>query len=198
MRLYVVFVLFALVTALLIPISASAQTDAECLGVYDAFNDRVGRADSIGQRMEVLFSDQGHAAQLEVSRESLLGDDQQGVWFSGADCTGDIYMTQKEDLIQIAYLDGNDLWYPDTKATPVLFAATSVFDDGTCYSESRLLPLVPGFHSTVSFTPPFHVELEPCYTPDPTVAALTPYSLGAMALVLAFGAYLTMRRQRVS
>jgi hypothetical protein len=40
-----------------------------------------------------------------------------------------------------------------------------------------------------TFTPPFHLEPEACYTPSLAVAALTPYGLGAMALVLAFGAY---------
>jgi hypothetical protein len=49
-----------------------------------------------------------------------------------------------------------------------------------------------------AFTPPFHLEPEACFTPSPAVAALTPYGLGAMALVLGFGSYLMVRRPRVA
>lgn len=41
MRLYVAPLLLALVSALLIPISASAQTDTFCTAAYDANGDRV-------------------------------------------------------------------------------------------------------------------------------------------------------------
>jgi hypothetical protein len=48
MRLYVCCLLFTLVTALLIPISASAQVDAECIAVYDWNGTRVGRTLVVG------------------------------------------------------------------------------------------------------------------------------------------------------
>ncbi len=44
MRAYVSCLLFALVAALLAPSSAEAQTDAECVAIYDADGTRVARA----------------------------------------------------------------------------------------------------------------------------------------------------------
>lgn len=94
---------------------------------------------------------------------------------------------------------GNDFWYPDTTAMPAPLSPGSVrqADSGQCSnSVGALSSAVLAYTFTLpTFTPPFHLEPEACDTPPLAVVALTPYSLGAMALVLAFGAYVFETRR---
>jgi hypothetical protein len=104
-------------------------------------------------------------------------------------------------VVKAATVVGNDVWYQDMGAAEVSGIATSshLAADGSCNNAtSSANRVVPAYTFTLpTFTPPFHLEPEACYTPDPSVAALTPYGLGAMALVLAFGAYV-MRKRRIA
>ncbi len=70
-------------------------------------------------------------------------------------------------------------------------------ESGQCSnSVGALNSAVPALNFTLpTFTPPFHLAPEACFTAPPMVTALTPLGLGAMALVMAFAAYV-MRRER--
>jgi hypothetical protein len=201
MRLYAAPLLFALVTALLIPISASAWTDAECAAVYDWDGTRVGRVHDSGDGdAAVLFAHEGRVAKIVFVRDSILSS--AVVNFTGTNCTGDAYMGTSGQVVKAATVVGNDVWYQDMGAVEASGIATSshIAADGSCNNATGSTHnAVPAYTFTLpTFTPPFYLEPEACYTPPSAVAALTPYSLGAMALVLAFGSYLTMRRPQVA
>jgi hypothetical protein len=194
MRLYVAPLLFALVAALLIPISASAQIDAECAAVHDANGLRVGRAYQHGDFTTVLLNVDGRVVNLRATRGKLRGESI--VFFAEADCAGVGYI--EEWLLPEAQLIGNDLYYPDTLAITRINLVSRRIHTGECNTEGGLpaaRDVFPAPHATLpTYTQPFHLEPEACYTPDPSVAALTPYGLGAMALVLGFGAYVMVRQ----
>ena len=196
MRLYVSSLLFALVTALLIPISASAQTDADCLAVYDANGTRVARIYEPFLTGSIFLADQGRLAGFQINKNEIRASSQ--LHFTGEDCTGDAFMTA-QDLQPQAYLAGTDVWYPDTMALAISRFSNSRKLAGSplCTPESTLRTFtVPAMNFTLpTFAPPFHVEPEACFTPAPGVAALTPYGLGAMALVFAFSAYVIGKRR---
>jgi hypothetical protein len=205
MRLYVSPLLFALLTALVIPISASAQTDAECVAVYDSVGTRVARASihpggGLSIDAYAFFEDDGILAPLAVYRDVLHGST--AVYFTGTNCTGDAYMLRPESIQTEAHLGGNVVWYPDTAATSagVTVGYQKLAGTDSCSANNTFLSdAVPAYTFTLpTFTPPFHLESEACYTPSPAVAALTPYGLGAMALVLAFGSYIMVRRPRAA
>jgi hypothetical protein len=65
MRLNVSCLLFTLVAALLIPISAEAQTDTECVAVYDANGTRVARAHEPKNSTVMILADQGRRFDYE-------------------------------------------------------------------------------------------------------------------------------------
>jgi hypothetical protein len=168
MRLYVSSLLLALVTALLIPISAGAQESADCAAVIDSDGARVARWQGGSQ---ILLGHQGRVAGLEVSMSALSGS--AFLYFDGLDCEGDEYMKWHPDLQPEALLVGTDVWFPDTTATPAtLLAPISQRhkDDGTCTNiGGNAGSAVPALHFTLpTFAPPFHLEPEPCFTPpDP-------------------------------
>ncbi len=95
MRLYVASLLFALITALLIPISVGAQTDAECVAVYDDNGTRVARA-AVGSdapisamlSVKIFLAHGGLVALLSVTKDALEGHGD--LYFTGANCTGDV------------------------------------------------------------------------------------------------------------
>jgi len=201
MRLYVAPLLFALVTALLVPISAGAQESADCVAVYDSTGTRVGRTSfNTLNSAGVLFEHQGRVASFGVTKNKLNARDD--LYFTEADCTGDEYMEWEGDIQRRAHRVGTDVWYPDTMATaaPLVPGSIRSADSGLCTNNPGALnAVVPALNFTIpTFTPPFHLEPEACFALPPAVAALTPYGLGAMALVLAFGSYLWMRRPGVA
>jgi hypothetical protein len=201
MRLNASFLFFALVTALLVPISASAQTDAFCTAVYDANGDRVGKAVQNATVTTLLLQQDGRVIRLYASGSVVNG--RTPVYFTETNCAGDAYM-ESPGLAPEAHLVrlSTTIWYPDTLVpdVPQITPASVRDKDGVCTDSSEIVGGVsPALSMTFPiYASPHHLEAEACYTPSPAVAALTPYSLGAMALVLAFGAYLNMRRQRVS
>jgi hypothetical protein len=195
MRLYTFSLLFALVTALLIPISASAQTDAECVAFYDADGTRVARA-GVGSSSPsndlneavIFLAHGGLVALLDVTKNRLVGNG--GVWFTGAGCTGDAYMLAGATQ-PMAYLNGNDVWYPDTSAPTVSVTSQSERRaDGSCAATTVVVnPAAPAFNFAIpTFTPPFHLEPEACFTPggpDPEqiINACVKNKGGAMRMV---------------
>ena len=52
--------------AILVPVSAGAQTDAFCTAVYDADGTRVARATTFDEKTWVYLVNQGRVVQLEV------------------------------------------------------------------------------------------------------------------------------------
>ena len=116
---------------------------------------------------------------------------------------GDAYMIWGNNTVQPPAQKENglnDVWYPDTLATR---EETSILSkrssSDVCTLVSGSVTGVPALHMTLpTYTPPFHLEPEACYTPPSAVAALTPYGLGAMALVLGFGSYLMVRRPQAA
>jgi len=92
------------------------------------------------------------------------------VYFTEADCTGDAYMTRDGIIQPSAYVVGTDVWYPDTAATLVPLTPASRRDSntGACInSVGSLGPAAPAYNFTLpTYTPPFHVGPEACFTPD--------------------------------
>jgi hypothetical protein len=196
MRAYVSCLSIALVAVSIAPIAAEAVETADCVAVHDSTGVRVGRT-SLGTSgsARVLFNHQGKLARLEMWPDELVGE--AGLYFTGADCTGDAYMS-RNGMQPFAHLVGTDVWYPDTTVAGAAVGSISErdADSGQCTNSIRALTeALPALNFTLpTYTPPFHLEPEACYTPPPVVAALTPYGLGAMAVVLAFGAYVMVRR----
>ena len=202
MRLYVYSLWFIFVPALLIPVSASAQESADCAAVHDVNGTRVGRLQPAGDlgRTSVLLKHGGRVAQIVFERALVQpGDD---VFFTGANCTGDAFMNTSSQVIVGAQVVGTDVWYPDMSAADISGQPFESTRDrnGVCTNGANVVSeVVPAYTFTMPiFTPPFHLEPEACFTPTPAVAALTPYGLGAMALVLAFGSYLMVRRPQAA
>ena len=197
MRLYVAPLLLTLITAVLIPISASAQTGVDCAAIIDSIGTRVARWQG---GSPVLFGHQGRVARFSLVGKTRL-EANANLYFTEANCTGDEYMIWETQVQPQAHQVGTDVWYPDTTATaaPLAPGSRRSAESGFCTNSVGALPAaVPAFNFTLpTFIPPFHLEPEACFTPAPGVAALTPYGLGAMALVFAFGAYLMVRRPMV-
>ncbi len=81
--------------ALLVPVTANAQTDAFCTAVYDADGTRVGRADNggtasglSGVENHLFFVHQGRIARITARLNQLVGN--ASIFFTGASCTGDM------------------------------------------------------------------------------------------------------------
>ena len=196
MRQILTALLSCLITALLLPISASAQADTFCTAAYDADGYRVGLATQSDAFTTLLLNQGGRIVRLNIGPTQITGN--ATVFYTGAGCSGNTYMLLNE-LQPLAGKDAalNDVWYPDTLALPTTVNLLSErSNSGPCVTDFQIREVVPALNLTLpQFTPPFHLEPEACYTPDPTVAALTPYGLGAMAFVLAFGAYVLKKQK---
>ncbi len=72
MRLYVSCLLLAFVAALLIPTSASTQTGAECVAVYDANRMWVGNATQSVDSTTVLLNQDGRVIRLNAAISGVL------------------------------------------------------------------------------------------------------------------------------
>lgn len=201
MRLYVSRLLLVLVTAVLVPISASAQSNDRCLAVYDANGTRIGSANQSVNTTTLLINQNGVPVRLTVNGSVLRGN--VNLLFTDQNCDGDAYIPFDGQIQPPAQLEefGTDIWYPDTFA-PLMqqFNLASVRNsEGECSNNFIAENVYPALTMPIpAHTFPLHLEFEACFTPPPMVAALTPYGLGAMVLVLAFGAYLMMQRPRVA
>lgn len=170
MRAFVACLVLALVAALLVPITGSAQTDAECVAVYDADGTRIARAYT---PTDIFFADQGRTIRFGVQRSGIT-DNAGSLWFTGAGCTGAPFMIWEVEVLQpTAHLVGTDVWYPDTEAVATTRFANSRKHSfsGQCEAySSNINETVPALNFTLpSYTPPFHLEPEPCTTqPDPS------------------------------
>jgi len=196
MRVLLAAPLVALMAPLLIAASASAQTEAFCTAAYDANGNRVGTATQSDVNTTLLLNQDGRIIRLDVGATQIAGN--ATVFYTGPGCTDNAYMLMTQ-LQPLAGKDPDldDVWYPDTLAlSTTVYLQSERTNSGPCVNDFQIRDVVPALNLTLpEFTPPFHLESEACYTPDPAVAALTPYGLGAMAFVLAFGAYL-MRMRR--
>ena len=169
MRLFVSCLLFALVTALLIPISASAQTEAQCVAVYDSNGTRVGRANS-GDTTDIHLSHQGRVVMLRVGRDGFQSNGH--VWFIGANCAGEAFMSASGGAVtDPANVVGADVWYPDQSLpSATILPASGLEEQGNCIArDTTVADVVPAFNFTLpTYTPPIHFEAEPCAEPpDP-------------------------------
>jgi hypothetical protein len=131
MRLYVSSLLFALVTALLFPVTAEAQhTNADCAAIIDSDGTRVARYQG---GSAVLFDHQGRVVRFSLVSKTRL-DASANLWFTGANCTGDEYMKWESAVTPLAHHVGTDVWYPDTTATPSsqFIGSDKQADSGQC------------------------------------------------------------------
>jgi len=172
MRLYVPCFLFALVAALLVPITVEAQvTDAECLAVYDENGTRIARTTWNELTNGFVFlAHQGRVAMVKIKRRGISGE--LSLRFTDTGCTGDAYMHPGGDLQPLAHVIGNQVWYPDTQAVEVSVQISSIRESGSDHCDDyapRYYSLLPAYNFTLpSYTPPFHLEPEPCSPPpDP-------------------------------
>ena len=167
MRLFVACLSVALVAALLIPISASAQTDAECVAVHDSNGTRVGRAHS-GDTTDIHLSHQGRVVMLRVGRDGFQSNGR--VWFIGANCTGEAFMSASGGTVtDPAIIVGADVWYPDQSLPDATILPASALEaQGNCVArDTEVGSAVPAFNFTLpTYTTPFHFEPEPCTTPE--------------------------------
>jgi hypothetical protein len=168
MRLYLSPLLFALVAALLTPISAGAQIDAECVAVHDFNGIRVARADNADRYIEIHLSHQGRVVVLRVGRDEFVTNGT--VYFTDANCTDGAFMTTLNATpASLARVVGTDVWYPDqTFPLATRLPASSIDTRGNCVDQDTPVDdTVPAFNFTLpTFTPPFHLEPEPCFIPD--------------------------------
>lgn len=94
----------------------------------------------------------------------------QNLFFTEAFCTGDEYMIWETRVQPQAHRVGTDVWHPDTLAMPAPLSPGSVrqAESGQCSnSVGAESSTVPALNFTLpTFTPPFHLEPEPCFTPE--------------------------------
>jgi hypothetical protein len=198
MRLYVSLLLLAFAIAFATPSPAVAQlTDVDCLALFDADGTRIARSITTNST-NVFFSKthNGFPVLIQAETDSLnsLGGT---LYFTDANCSSTPFVYNPDDMLPTVLI-GQDVYYSDPTAVDQNIRALSYLSesDGSCYQTDEFRDAAPviGQFTLPQYTPPFHLEPEACYTPDPSVAALTPYGLGAMAFVFAFGAYLMRRR----
>lgn len=163
MRLYGAFPLIALVTALLSPISAEAQTDVDCVAVHDTNDTRIGRWQGGG----VHFEDQGVLVRLDVGAGGFGVSE--NLFYTEPACTGDEYMHEGDfgDFFARRRIIGSDVWHIDPADVGVEVPVESYRDaSGSCNEGANLGDGVPALVFTLpTFTTPFHLEPEPCFTP---------------------------------
>jgi hypothetical protein len=187
--------LFALVAVLLVPFTVEAQTtDVDCVALFDSDGTRVARTSNANFENLMFYKEHnGFAVQLQYI-ENGFRTGGGAVDFTDANCSSTPFVEPAYSYpISSGVLIGQDVYYSDPVAVPQNIQVLSYLseDDGSCQPTNKFRDASPviGQFTLPQYTPPFHLEPEACYTPPSAVAALTPYSLGAMALVLAFGAY---------
>jgi hypothetical protein len=157
-----------LAVVFLVPISASAQTDAECVAVHDFNGIRVARADNADRYTEIHLSHQGRVVVLRVGRDEFVTSGT--VYFTDANCTDGAFMTTLNAAPgSLALVVGTDVWYPDqTFPLATRLPASSIDTRGNCVDQDTPVDdTVPAFNFTLpTFTPPFHLEAEPCAPPE--------------------------------
>jgi hypothetical protein len=140
----------------------------------------------------------GIAVPLYIQGQALTGLED-NIYFADASCSSEPFLYDRPlDLTVVSGVMGQDVFYnfPSTGLQNLQYNSRFDTKSETCIAtsdSSELLPAVYNF-TIPQYITPFHLEPEACYTPSPAVAALTPYGLGAMALVLGFGSYLMVRR----
>ena len=155
-----------LAVAFLVPMSASAQTGAFCTAVYDANGSRVGQAAQALGVTTLLLSQNGRVVRLNVTATEISGGG--AVFYSEAGCTGDAYMLRPQlQPLAVNEPSTSDVWYPDTLAVIAQIDTVSERDNtGVCTPMFRTDLKLPALNMTLpTFTPPFHLEPEPCFTP---------------------------------
>jgi hypothetical protein len=169
MRLYVAFVLVAVLTALFTPIAAVAQSDDRCIGLYDANGARVGGAVQSVDSTTLLINQDGRAIMLRATVDRLEGI--RAVFFDDYNCTGNPYFPV--DYVQPEANKNwtrDEVWYPDTLAEPVTITPLSQRSfNNNCGGGAGTGSYYPALSLTIpAYTPPYHLEPEPCFTPpDP-------------------------------
>jgi hypothetical protein len=216
MRLYVVIVLFVLVAALLVPISASAQADVDCVAIVESDGTRVARATHLGSEDQTSFylGHNGFAVPLILVNQAFVGSgnknsgnpgDGKTIYFMDATCSTTpfirVTIAGASSVLPRSAVIGREVYYSEPAVRQIAeflsFISTDLGQSGNCEQiiQTEFAVSAPHNFTISQYTPPFIVEPEACYTPPSAVAALTPYSLAAMALVLAFSAYVMQTRR---
>jgi hypothetical protein len=201
MRLHAAPLLIVLVAAFHVPSPAEAQvSDVDCVAIFDSDGNRVARSQVPTSSGGVFhMGHNGFAVPLYMDDQTINGS-VGFLRFTDTSClsTPFIQPISGGSVGPESAVIGQEVYYTeapsDTQA--VQLRSRLNLSSGVCQTENAIDEVTPalGQFSLPAFTPPFHLEPEACYTPDPSVAALTPYGLGAMAFVFAFGAYVMKKR----
>jgi hypothetical protein len=206
MRLFLLAILVAIPAVLQSPTSAEAQiTDVDCVAIVDSVGTRVARATQSDNGQQPVFNlgHNGLAIPFNFNpAPPFIHGTQDQVWFTNADCSSTPFVNAGPDFpAPISVAIGGNVYYSQPNAAVQHRTFLARRREGSSGGSCELLTDVRSDMAPASlqftlpdYKPPFYIEPEACYTPDPSVAALTPYSLGAMAFLLAFGAYLMVAR----
>ena len=177
MRAYVSCLLFSLVTALLIPISAEAQViDVDCVAIIDSGGARVARTELIDDFQVRVFhiEHNGFAVPFRLISQEIYGTRNE-VRFTDTACSSAPFVNFAGNLTPspTSAVIGQDVYYAEPSSVGKFVAVQSEIrtDTGSCKSSSDpAANVVPALHhfTIPSYTPPFTIEPEPCSTPpDP-------------------------------
>ena len=153
-----------------------------------------------GSDVIAFVSDAGNLVPIQVNRTLLIGLHEPALYYTEPNCASAPFIIRADASTRMmaSHRVGTSILYANPNGTPQTVNHQSRHDAGDCSNQiSTVTGHVPALQFTLPFTPPFHLEPEACFTPPPMVTALTPYGLGALALVLAFGAYL-MKKERLA
>jgi hypothetical protein len=205
MRLYVSCRFFILVAAFHIPSSAVAQTDVDCVAIFDALGDRVARVVTAIENSPAFYIENNGFAFPFRLKDQLIYGTRDALYFADSTCSGTPYLLANGEIppspSPVSVAHGPDVYYAEPDAPQVSIGLGGRRRTDTWVCEGSGLPggangawAAQQFFVIPKYQSPFTIEPEACFVPPPMVTALTPYSLGAMALMLAFGAYVLRKR----
>ena len=188
MRLYVSRLFFAVVTALLAAGSAEAQTaDIDCVALVDSVGTRIARAvqEVENNATDFYIRHNGLAIPLRVLNQIIVGSTgaQGGIghgdiaWFTDANCSSPPLIAVKESVNRTilpasVVVAEQNVFYSDPTSVPQRIEVLSLKHDGIeiCSPASpQLIATVPAIaqFELPQYTSPYHLEPEPCSTPEP-------------------------------
>jgi len=177
-----------IIAALLIaPQAAEAQL---CIAAFDSAGMRVATASLDGNVADAWFDQGNQVTRLEVRRNSLEGNTT--VYFTELDCTGIAYI-ERSGLVTQAHLVGNSVTFADATANEVpnaLSASQRFGGTGECLngqgSVNNAQPTLT--FSIPTFSPPFHLEAEDCFSTmsmaSPPTELLSAVAIGMVAVLV--------------
>ncbi len=173
MRLYVSCLLVALVTALLIPISAGAQESADCAAVFDSTGARIARVQHYEDPYVIAFlNHNGNLVPIRAGHGRISGFQEQKLFYTEPDCVSDSFIVHApSSRFMYSRRVGSSIVYADPNGVSEDVGYQSIND--VIHGCLTTIGIAHGVVSTLqftlpTFTSPFKVKPEPCFTPpDP-------------------------------